>query len=163
MDILPDGTLDFSDEVLQQLDFVIASIHSSFSQKRDVIHARLETALTNRYVSMIAHPTGRVIGKRDGYDVDVEWLMKRAKETNTILEINANPQRLDLMAEHVKRAGEIGCYIAINTDAHHIGMLDDMQYGVATAMKGWLKADYVVNSWPLEWLQNLIHQQRNGG
>ncbi|AGT33031.1 hypothetical protein M493_13950 [Geobacillus genomosp. 3] len=161
MDILPDGTLDYDDDVLQELDFVIAAIHSGFKQPREQIMKRLEAALRHPYVDVIAHPTGRLIGRRDGYDVDVERLIELAAETNTVLEINANPNRLDLAAAYVKKAEEAGAYIAINTDAHHLDMLDDMAIGVATARKGWLKKETVINTWPLEKLQQFLRDKRS--
>ena len=102
MDILPDATLDYDDEMLAELDFVIASIHSSFSQSREEIMNRLKQALNNVHVDLIAHPTGRLIGRRNGYDVDIDMLIELAKETKTALELNANPNRLDLAAEHIK-------------------------------------------------------------
>ena len=104
MDILPDGTLDYEDDILEEMDFVIASIHSAFSQPREKIMERLKTALYNANVDLIAHPTGRKIGKRKGYDVDIDLLIQLAKETNTALELNANPNRLDLSAENIRKA-----------------------------------------------------------
>lgn len=103
MDILPDGTLDYDDDCLKELDIVIASIHSNFSQPQSVIMKRLKAALYNYHVDIIAHPTGRLIGRREGYDVDIEMLLELAKETDTILELNANPNRLDLCVEHLKK------------------------------------------------------------
>ncbi len=146
MDILPDGTLDFDDELLKELDLVIASIHSSFSQDREQIMKRLKTALDNPNVDIIAHPTGRLIGRRDGYDVDVDLLIQWAKETNTALELNANPNRLDLSAEHLKKAQAAGVTIAINTDAHSMEMLEHMPIGVSTAMKALLKKETILNT-----------------
>ncbi|PLT30223.1 DNA polymerase/3'-5' exonuclease PolX [Peribacillus deserti] len=146
MDILPDGTLDYDDELLKEMDIVIASIHSIFSQPKEKIMERLKTALMNPHVDLIAHPTGRVIGRRKGYAVDMDMLIQLAKETNTALELNANPNRLDLAAEHLKKAQEAGVTIAVNTDAHNISMLDDMEIGVSAAMKGWLKKDTILNT-----------------
>lgn len=146
MDILPDGTLDFEDELLKELDIVIASIHSSFSQPQDVIMERLKTALTNNHVDIIAHPTGRLIGRRDGYDVDMDSLIQLAAETNTALELNANPNRLDLAAENVKKAQEAGVKIVINTDAHSTEQLANMEIGVSNAQRGWLKKETVLNA-----------------
>lgn len=103
MDILPDGTLDFSDEILADVDFVIASIHSAFTQKQEVIMERLSNALSNRHVDLIAHPTGRLLGRRPGYAIDVERLIELAKESETALELNANPNRLDLSAYWLKK------------------------------------------------------------
>ncbi|WP_018931315.1 DNA polymerase/3'-5' exonuclease PolX [Gracilibacillus lacisalsi] len=152
MDILPDGRLDFNDDFLQELDFVIASIHSSFGQSQEKIHERLLNALENPNVDMIAHPTGRLLGRRDGYAVDVEWLIEKAKETNTILELNANPNRLDLAAKWVELAQQQGVHIAINTDAHSYAMLEDMTTGVGTARRGKLTKQTVVNTWTKEQL-----------
>ncbi|WP_101844555.1 DNA polymerase/3'-5' exonuclease PolX [Halobacillus sp. Marseille-P3879] len=146
MDVLPDGSLDFSDNFLEEMDFVIGSIHSSFSQAENLIMKRLRNALENPHVDMIAHPTGRLIGRRSGYRVNVEQLIEGAKETGTILELNANPNRLDLNSEWIRTAQEQGVEIAINTDAHSYPMLDHMEIGVGTARKGWLQKETVINT-----------------
>ncbi|PLT32335.1 DNA polymerase/3'-5' exonuclease PolX [Bacillus sp. V5-8f] len=146
MDILPDGSLDFDDELLAELDIVIASIHSSFSQPKETIMERLKNALENPNVDIIAHPTGRVIGRRPGYQVDMDDLIKLARETDTALELNANPNRLDLAAPYLRQAQEAGVKIVINTDAHSIDMLDDMPIGVSAAKKGWIRQDSVLNA-----------------
>ena len=150
MDILPDATLDFDDELLGELDFVIAAIHSSFSQTREQIMERLHTAMKNPHVKMIAHPTGRIIGRREGYDVDVSQLIQWAKEYGKILELNANPQRLDLATEYLVEAQAAGVNIAINTDAHDIEHFNFMETGVNYGKKAWLKKETIVNTWPLE-------------
>lgn len=160
MDILPDGTLDFSDAFLKEMDFVIGAIHSSFNQTEAKIMNRLYTALENPYVSLIAHPTGRLIGRREGYKVNVEQLMEKAKETDTALEINANPNRLDLSSEWVRKAQEIGVTLAINTDAHSYQMLEHMTYGVATARRGWIQKDTVMNTWPKEKLIDYFNRNK---
>ncbi len=160
MDILPDGSLDFDDDVLKQLDFVIASIHSSFNQNQAEIHHRLETALKNPYVDMIAHPTGRLLGKREGYNVDVEWLIDKAQKYNKILELNANPNRLDLASTWVRKAQEKGVRLAINTDAHNLEMLKDMDIGVKAGRRGWLKPENVINTWELTKLQKYIEKNK---
>ncbi|API90788.1 DNA polymerase/3'-5' exonuclease PolX [Virgibacillus pantothenticus] len=159
MDILPDGSLDFSDAFLREMDFVIASIHSSFNQTEEQIMYRLETALENPYVSIIAHPTGRLIGRRPGYQVDMHKLIEKAKETNTALEINANPNRLDLSHQWARKAQEIGVPLAINTDAHNYQMLEHMVYGVSIARKGWIKQTTVMNTWSTQEL--IAYFQRN--
>ncbi|PLS16932.1 DNA polymerase/3'-5' exonuclease PolX [Bacillus sp. M6-12] len=146
MDILPDGSLDYDDDLLKEMDLVIASIHSSFSQPREKIMHRLKTALENKHVDIIAHPTGRVIGRRKGYDADMDMLIELAAETNTALELNANPNRLDLSSENVRKAQEAGVMLVINTDAHSIEMLEDMEIGVAAAKKGWIKKSSVLNA-----------------
>ena len=156
MDILPDGKLDYDDELLEEMDIVIASIHSSFSQNKEKIMSRLKIALENYHVDIIAHPTGRLIGRREGYDVDVEMLIQLAKETNTALELNANPHRLDLASHYVKLAQENGVNIVINTDAHSIDMLEHMEIGVAAARKGWLRKENVINAWDYEKLEKFL-------
>ncbi|VEG64707.1 DNA polymerase X family [Staphylococcus condimenti] len=144
MDILPDGTMDYPDEVLAQLDYVIASIHQSFGQTEEEIMHRLASACRNPFVRHIAHPTGRIIGRRDGYKVNIQQLFDLARETGTILEINANPQRLDLSAEVLRPVHDI--MITINTDAHHIENLELMKYGVATAQKAFINKERVLNT-----------------
>ncbi|MGG0644700.1 DNA polymerase/3'-5' exonuclease PolX [Sporosarcina gallistercoris] len=150
MDILPDGTLDFEDEVLAQLDFVIASIHSSFNQPQEQIMERLHSAMKNPYVDLIAHPTGRLIGKRDGYDPDVPQLIEWAAKYDKILELNASPHRLDLDKEYLEMAQKAGVRISINTDAHATEQLELMAIGVEYAQKAWLKKETVVNTWSLD-------------
>ncbi|WP_332629134.1 DNA polymerase/3'-5' exonuclease PolX [Halalkalibacter flavus] len=158
MDILPDGTLDYDDEILADVDFVIAAIHSSFQQDRETIMNRLRMALENKHVDLIAHPTGRLLGKRDGYDVDVDMLIQLAKETNTALELNANPHRLDLSAYWLKKAEEAGVVLAINTDAHNKESLELMSYGTSVARKAMLRPDSVINTWSLEKLQAFLNR-----
>ncbi|SFC56482.1 DNA polymerase (family 10) [Bacillus sp. OV322] len=156
MDILPDGSLDYDDELLAEMDLVIASIHSSFSQSQDKIMDRLKNALENPHVDIIAHPTGRLIGKRDGYDVDMDMLIELAAKTNTALELNANPNRLDLAAPNVRKAQEAGVTIVINTDAHSIDMLEDMPIGVSSAIKGWIKKTTVLNAMDTDGLLSFL-------
>ncbi|WP_342535896.1 DNA polymerase/3'-5' exonuclease PolX [Sporosarcina sp. FSL K6-3508] len=159
MDILPDGTLDFEDEILEQLDFVIASIHSSFNQPQEQIMERLHSACKNPFVHMIAHPTGRIIGQREGYNPDMDQLIKWASEYGKILELNASPYRLDLRTEYLIQAKEAGVNIAINTDAHATEQLDYMPIGVEYAQKAWLPAEMVINTWPLEtFIKNVIRR-----
>lgn len=158
MDILPDATLDFSDDFLKELDWTIGAIHSSFSQSEEEIMKRLFAAMESPYVNLIAHPTGRLIGKRPGYPVDMEALIEHAAKTNTALEINANPNRLDLAAEWARKAQDAGAYISINTDAHNVGMLKDMKQGVGNARRGWIKKDTVINTWPIEKLKKFMNR-----
>ncbi|HEY2421369.1 MAG TPA: DNA polymerase/3'-5' exonuclease PolX [Neobacillus sp.] len=160
MDILPDGTLDFEDDLLAEMDFVIASIHSAFSQSREKIMARLKTALHNGHVDLIAHPTGRKIGKRPGYDVDIELLIELAKETNTALELNANPNRLDLSAEHLRKAQDAGVKILINTDAHKMDTLKHMEIGISAAKKGCIKKSTVLNALDKNDLLEFLHNRK---
>lgn len=158
MDILPDGSLDFDDELLAELDFVIASIHSSFSQPQEKIMERLFNAMKNEHVDMIAHPTGRIIGERPGYDPDVMQLIKWAAEYGKILELNANPHRLDLATEYLVEAQKLQVPIAINTDAHAIEQLRFMDIGVKYAQKAWLNKDLIVNTWSYEKLKNYLNK-----
>jgi DNA polymerase (family 10) len=160
MDILPDGTLDFEDDLLAEMDFVIASIHSAFSQSREKIMARLKTALHNGHVDLIAHPTGRKIGQRPGYDVDIELLIELAKETNTALELNANPNRLDLSAENLRKAQDAGVKILINTDAHKMDTLNHMEIGISAAKKGWIKKSTVINALDKNDLLEFLHNRK---
>ncbi|QSB10503.1 DNA polymerase/3'-5' exonuclease PolX [Lysinibacillus fusiformis] len=160
MDILPDGSLDFEDQVLKELDFVIASIHSSFTQSQDKIMARLLTAMQNPYVHMIAHPTGRIIEDRDGYNPDMKQLIAWAKEYGKILELNANPYRLDLCVEHLEMAFAAGVPVAINTDAHDIAHLRFMDIGVRYANRAWLPKDMIVNTWTREQFEAFIRRNK---
>ena len=157
MDILADGTLDYSDEILSQLDYVIAAIHSSFQQSEEDIMHRLKTAMDNPYVRHIAHPTGRLIGVRDGYPVNMEELFDYAEKTNTILEINANPQRLDLSSDAIANQN-VMC--TVNTDAHHTDHLDFMHYGVSTLQKGFVKTSQVLNTLSREEFKAYINKDK---
>ena len=155
MDILPDGSLDYEDDILSQLDYVIAAIHQSFNQSEEEIMKRLEHACRNPYVRHIAHPTGRIIERREGYQPNIEQLMQLAEETHTVMEINANPKRLDLNAATVKKYPNIK--LTINTDAHHVDHLDFMKYGVATAQKGFVNKDRVINTMTRDAFKNFIN------
>lgn len=155
MDILPDGSLDYEDDILSQLDYVIAAIHQSFNQSEEEIMKRLEHACRNPYVRHIAHPTGRIIERREGYQPNIEQLMQLAEETQTVMEINANPKRLDLNAATVKKYPNIK--LTINTDAHHVDHLDFMKYGVATAQKGFVNKDRVINTMTRNAFKNFIN------
>ncbi|MCY3976605.1 MAG: DNA polymerase/3'-5' exonuclease PolX [Chloroflexi bacterium] len=158
MDIKADGSLDYPDEVLAQLDFVIASLHSGLSQEREQVTARLLNAISNPYVRMIGHPSARQYPNREEVDADWDAVLAAAKAHDTILEINANPLRLDLKPELARLAKDLGVKLAINTDAHRVAHLDLMPYGVTNARRGWVEAKQVVNTWSLErfnrWLAN---------
>ena len=149
VEIKADGSLDYEDYVLEALDFVIASLHVSLNQPREQITERLLQAMANPHVDMIAHPTGRLLPDRPGADLDMDRIFAAAAETKTILEINANPRRLDLRDSHVRRAVELGLPLAINSDAHHIDQFSLRHYGIATAQRGWATGDLIVNTWPL--------------
>ncbi|PAF19913.1 DNA polymerase/3'-5' exonuclease PolX [Terribacillus saccharophilus] len=158
MDILPDARLDFEDDFLQEMDYVIGAIHSSFSQSADQIKERLTAALEHPNVNVIAHPTGRLIGRRAGYAADPDWLLEKAAETGTVIELNANPNRLDLSWTYLKKAQELGVKIAVNTDAHSYATLSFMEVGVAMARKGWLKPETVINTWSKQQLMELFQR-----
>lgn len=160
MDILPNGELDYPDSVLEQVDFVIGSIHSAFSQNRETLMARLKQAMFNPNVNLIAHPTGRLIGRREGYDVDVEQLIEWAVETNTALELNSSPSRLDLEVKWIKRAAEKGALISINSDAHRVQTLSFVDYGYAHARKAMLSHEQIINLWSLDRLKEWLKDKR---
>ena len=157
MEIRADGTLDYSDEVLAELDIVIASVHVSMRQPRQQVTERMLNAIRNPHVDIIAHPTNRLIPDREGADLDMDAILEAAAEHDTVLEINANPRRLDLNDVYARRAVEMGIKLAINTDAHAPGQMAFMEYGVATARRGWVTAEQVINCWQVKdlvvWLQ----------
>jgi DNA polymerase (family X) len=146
VDVRGDGGLDLPDDLLKQLDIVVASIHSGFRQPREQITRRLVSAVRNPCVSVIAHPTGRLIGARDAYDVDLEEVLREAGRHGKAMEINGHPQRLDLSDVHVKRAKEHGVPLVVSTDAHAAGDFGYMEYGVAVARRGWLSRADVLNT-----------------
>jgi DNA polymerase (family 10) len=150
VDIRQDGTLDYPDELLAQLDFVVASIHSGFKQDRASLTARVVAAMQNPYVRVIGHPTGRLLGDREGYDLDFDEVMKEAARTRTCLEVNANFHRLDLSDVLCRKAREMGVHIIINTDSHSYDDLLNLPYGVATAQRGWMEKARVLNAQPVE-------------
>lgn len=145
-DILPDGSLDYPDAILEQLDFVIASVHSRFKSVKKEITTRVTTAIENPLVTILAHPTGRIIGKRDPLPIDMEELFKTAVETGTALEINCYPDRLDLKDVHIKKAKEYGVTLALGTDAHSVSDLYYMELGVKTARRGWAGPETILNT-----------------
>jgi DNA polymerase (family 10) len=150
VEIRADGVLDLPDDLLAELDVVIASIHSSLRQPRDRITARLVAAMRNPHVDIIGHPTGRILGQRDETEVDMDEVLRVAAETSTILEVNSGPQRLDLDEVYIRRAVEMGIKLVVNSDAHQPNGLANMFYGVAMARRGWAEAKDVLNTWPLE-------------
>ena len=160
VDIKSDFSMDFPDDVLKSLDVVVGAIHTKFAQDRETMTKRIVTAMENPNVDIIAHPTGRLLGKRDPYEVDMEQLMESAKATGTIMELNSFPGRLDLNDVHCKMAKDYGVLIAISTDAHDaMQMRDVIKYGVATARRGWLEPKDVVNTRGLEDLRALLKRQ----
>ena len=150
LEIKADGTLDFSNEVLAELDFVVASVHTSLRQERTQITERVMNALRNPYVDVIGHPSGRLLGQRQESAVDLDAVIETAVETGTALEVNSIPNRLDLDDVHVRRAVGLGVKVAINSDAHHPGGLDSLRYGLATARRGWATSSDVLNTMSLD-------------
>ena len=149
VDILNDGSLDYPEEILEKMDVVIASIHSGFGMDEATMTQRIITAVENRFVHMIGHPTGRLLHRREPYQVNMEAVIDAAAENNTALEINAYPDRLDLKDTHARMAKERGVMMAINTDAHGTDNLGLMVYGIYTARRGWLEREDVLNCLPL--------------
>jgi DNA polymerase (family 10) len=146
VDVLEDGTLDLPDDILKKLDVVVFSVHSKFNLSRDKQTERIIRAMDNPCVHILAHPTGRRIGEREPYRVDMERLMKAAVERGCYFEVNAQPDRLDLDDVDCKRAKENGLRLVISTDAHRIAELDYLRYGVGQARRGWLEPDDVLNT-----------------
>lgn len=161
VDITPDGALALPDEALARLDLVVASLHVGLRQPREQVTARLLRAINNPHVDIIAHPTGRIINRRAGADLDMEAIMRAAAERGVLLEINSGPDRLDLDAGNVRRALELGVDLTINSDAHHPDDLAWQRLGALTARRGWAPAERVVNTWPLERL--LARLRARGG
>jgi len=146
VDILNNGELDFSDDILSQLDFVICAIHSKFTMSEEEMTKRIIKAITNPNVDILAHPTGRLLLNREGYKVNLTKIIETAKKYNKIIELNCHPQRLDMDWINLKHAKEMGVKIAIGPDAHNIRGIEDMKYGVKTARRGWLEAKDVINT-----------------
>jgi len=158
VDILPDGSLDYPDKVLEKFDVVLASIHSRLDDPVEKMTPRLIRAIENPYVRMIGHPTGRRFGYREASAIDMEKVMKAAAKHRTALEINAHYERLDLNDIHARMAVEHGVMLSLGTDAHSMEGLDNMRFGVAVARRAWLEPKHILNTYPLdkllEWCQN---------
>jgi len=150
VEVRADGSLDFPDEVLAELDLVVAAVHSGLRQDRERVTARMLAAIRNPHVDIVAHPTGRLIGEREGADLDMERIFRAAAETGTAMEVNAYPRRLDLCDVHVRRALELGVKLAISSDAHDVNGFAVLPFGVATARRGWAQPADVINTWPVE-------------
>jgi DNA polymerase (family 10) len=160
VDILADGSLDFDDKLLAELDFVIAAIHSGMASSREKVTTRTLKAMDNPYVHCIAHPTGRLIGQREPMDVDIAAVIKHAAQTQTALEVNANPWRLDLKDTHCRMAIESGVKLALGTDAHNIESLGFMDFGVATAARGWATKASILNTFSAAKIKNWAANKR---
>ena len=160
VNILPDGSLDYEDELLACLDWVVASVHTSFSMGEQAMTERMIAAIEHPLVNVIAHPTGRLIGRREPYAVDLDAVFTAAARTGTMLEINANPDRRDLSDVNARAAARAGVKITIDSDAHRTGTLANMRWGVATARRAWLTAAEVVNTRPWAQVRGLGKQAR---
>ncbi len=163
VDIKTDGSLDFPDNLLEKLDLVVASIHSGFKQGREKITERMIAAIRNPYVNIIAHPTGRLISRREGYEVDLDKVMEVCVETGTALEINCFYDRLDLNDINCRKAKEVGVMIAISTDAHHVDQMWMIELGVGVARRGWLEAKDVINTFTVDKLKAFCMKKRKVG
>lgn len=148
--ILADGSTDIKDEVLAQLDYVIAGVHSQLRMEREEMTQRIVTAMRNPHIDIISHPTGRLLLQREEYSADFEEILKVAKETGTILEINSSPIRLDLNATNIRRAKEMGVKMIINTDNHQKEQMRQMEYGISQARRGWAEKKDIINTEPVE-------------
>ncbi len=160
VDILPDGTLDYPNRVLEGLDFVIASIHTNFGMGEEEMTARVVKAIRNKHVGVLAHPTGRLLLQRDGYRLNLETVFRAAAEEGVVIEINANPRRLELDWREVRAARAHGLKFAVNPDAHHVSGYLDLRYGIGAARKGWLTPDDVINTLPVERALALLRARR---
>ena len=148
--ILSDGLIDIKDEALKKLDFVIAGIHSNFKMEKSKMTERIIRAMKNPNVDIISHPTGRILKRRDEYQIDFDKILRVAKETGTILEINSFPERLDLNDQNIRRAKEAGVKMVINTDSHHKDQMRFIEFGIAQARRGWAEKEDIINTQPLE-------------
>ena len=148
--ILPDGSIDIKDEVLKKLDYVIAGVHSQFKMEKEKMTERIIKAMKNPHLDIISHPTGRILKRRDEYQIDFDKILRAAKEFGTILEINSFPERLDLNDQNIRRAKEVGVKMVINTDSHHKDQLRFIEFGIAQARRGWAEKEDIINTQPLE-------------
>ena len=156
LDILEGGSLDLPDSILKELDLTVCSIHSNFRLSRKKQTERVLRAMDNPYFNIFAHPTGRLINKREAYDIDLERIVAGAKERGCYLEVNAGPERLDLTDDGCRMAKRLGVKVAISTDAHSVANLDYIRFGVDQARRGWLEANDVINTRPLKTLKRLL-------
>ncbi len=156
VDILRDGSLDFDDEILSQLDFVVASVHNSFSLSEEEMTTRVIKAIENPHVTMLGHVTGRLLLRREAYPINLDKVIDAAAETNTIIELNCSSKRMDMDWKYWKRARDKGVLCSLNTDAHSIDQLQALHFGVKVAQKGWLRKDDLINVRPLAEVTKLL-------
>ncbi len=160
VDILEDGTLDLPDEILKELDLCVCAVHYNFNLTRKKQTERILRAMDNRYFTILAHPTGRIIGERDPYDLDMEKVLEAAREHRSYIELNAHPKRLDIADYHCKQAKDMGVKVAISSDSHTTGHLNNMKYGIGQARRGWLEKDDVLNTLPVDDLVKVLKKKR---
>jgi DNA polymerase (family 10) len=157
VDILPDGKLDYPDSLLKEMDVVVGSVHSRFKSTKEEMTRRILKAMDSPYLKVLGHPTGRLISRREPYQVELADVFEKAAEQGIALEINSSPDRLDLRDTHILQAKGIGCTFAVSTDAHAVEHLENASYGIAQARRGWLTASDVINAQPLakveKWLK----------
>ncbi|SHG48533.1 DNA polymerase (family 10) [Thermosyntropha lipolytica DSM 11003] len=158
VDILKDGSLDYGDEILENLDIVVASIHSHFKLDKEEQTRRIINAIKSNKVNIIGHLTGRLLNRRNGYELDIDSILKAAAAHKVALEINSHPERLDIDEETAMKAKEYGVKIAVSSDAHHREDLDLIRYGVINARRGWLTPDDIINTWPLDKLISFLNR-----
>ena len=156
VDILKDGGLDLPDSTLEKLDVVVASVHSFFDLPREAQTERVVRAMQNRHVSILGHPTGRLIGEREPYEIDMDRVLSAAPDLGCCVEINAEPDRLDLNDMHAHAAKSKGVKVAVSTDAHSVNAFQYMRFGIDQARRGWLTADDVINTRSLADLKKLL-------
>ncbi len=155
-DILKDGTMDLPDEILAKLDVVGASVHSFFGLTRAEQTARVKRAMSNPHVDILFHPTGRILNRREAYDIDIDAIVAHAKQTKTVLEIDAYPDRSDLKDDHIRKCVEAGVKMSIDSDAHSITHFPFLEYGIAQARRGWACKRDIINAWPAEKMKGFL-------
>ena len=161
LEIRADGRLDYEDALLERFDVVVASLHVSRRQPRAQLTARTLTAIRSPHVDIIAHPAGRMIQSRDDLDLDWETVYAEAARTGTALEINGSDHRLDLSDVRARRALEVGCHLTVDSDAHNLGELDFVRWGIAQARRAWVEPERVLNTWPRERLLAWVGEKPN--
>jgi DNA polymerase (family 10) len=161
-DILTDGRLDYADDVLRSFDYVVGSVHSAFNLGEKAMTERLLRAVSNPHLTILGHATGRLLLRRNGYEVDVRKVIDAAAEHGVCVEINADPARLDVDWHHARYAAQRGVLVPINPDAHSTGSLDNVQWGVRVARKAWLTARDVLNAWDLEAVEDFLAARKQG-
>ena len=156
VNIRKDGTLDIADMVLEKLDIVGISVHSNFKMAKKDMTKRIIRGMQNPNVDILFHPTGRLLHKREAYDVDMDAIIMEAKNTKTVLEINAFPERLDLRDSHIRKCVEAKVRMAINSDAHAVEHMGYLRYGIMQARRGWAEKKDIVNAWPLKKMVSML-------